>query len=257
MEISCRCKGEVTILDLAGRFRVSPGETEILTLRSTVADLVAEGRVCVALHLTGLASIDARGLGELLHTLTTLRARGGDLMLIAPTAAVKKVLAVTRLDKVFPLCDSELEATRRIRRVVPSAGDGLLTNECVQLRLACSGDRRDASRASVGDGLGGRKVVRRVGERRADDVPSLFCPDCLAPLQYQGRTVVEPARHLHGRRRTLSVLLASVPADPRDRRLRRAVLVRTDVAVRISESCEGAPRIHGELLKLGIDVCQA
>jgi anti-sigma B factor antagonist len=129
MEIRSRCTREVTILDLAGRLRVSPGDTELLTLRSTIAELVAEGRVWVALRLTGLASIDARGLGELVFTLTTLRARGGDLMLIAPTAAVRKMLAVTRLDTVFSLYDSELEATRRLRRVGPSAGGGLLGND--------------------------------------------------------------------------------------------------------------------------------
>jgi anti-sigma B factor antagonist len=129
MEIRCRRKSEVTILDLAGRFTVSPRETELLTLRSTIAELVAEGRVWVALRLTGLASIDARGLGELVFTLTTLRARGGDLMLIAPTAAVRKMLAVTRLDTVFSLYDSELEATRRLQRVGPSAGGGLLGND--------------------------------------------------------------------------------------------------------------------------------
>ena len=48
-----------------------------------------------------------------------------------------------------------------------------------------AGERRDASRAAVGDVLGSRKVDRRVGARRADDGPSLFCPDCLGPLQYE------------------------------------------------------------------------
>jgi hypothetical protein len=50
-------------------------------------------------------------------------------MLIAPTAAVRKMLAVTRLDTVFSLCDSEQEATRRPRRVGPSAGGGFLGND--------------------------------------------------------------------------------------------------------------------------------
>ena len=120
MEIRCRRKREVTILDLAGRLMVSPGDTELLALRSTIAELVAEGRVWVSVCLTGLASIDARGLGELVFTLMTLRARGGDLMLVAPTAAVRKMLAVTRLDTIFPLSDSELEATRRLRRDFPT-----------------------------------------------------------------------------------------------------------------------------------------
>jgi anti-sigma B factor antagonist len=122
MEISCRHKGKATILDLSGRLQVSAGETELLKLRSTIAELVKSGRVWVGLGLTGLGSIDARGLGDLVLALTTLRAHGGDLMLITPTALVKKMLAVTRLDTVFPIYTSELEAMRRIGRVGPPHG---------------------------------------------------------------------------------------------------------------------------------------
>jgi anti-sigma B factor antagonist len=122
MEISRRHRGEATILDLSGRLQVSAGETELIELRSTFAELVEGGRVWVALCLAGVRSIDARGLGDLVFMLTTLRAHGGDLMLIAPTAVVKKMLAVTRLDRVFQIYDSELEASRRIGRGRPPTG---------------------------------------------------------------------------------------------------------------------------------------
>jgi anti-anti-sigma factor len=106
VEIRCTFNGGVAILDLTGRFVVSPGETEILPLRAAVTALIAEGRTLVALNLAGLAAIDARGLGELVFTLKTLRSCGGNLMLIAPPPAVRRLLAATKLDAILPLCDS-------------------------------------------------------------------------------------------------------------------------------------------------------
>lgn len=112
MEIACRRKGEFTTIDLIGRLAVSPGETELLALRSTITRLVAEKRIFVALQLAGLASTDARGLGELVLIYQTLHAAGGELMLVAVPAAVRRMLAVTRLDTVLQLYDSEFDAMR-------------------------------------------------------------------------------------------------------------------------------------------------
>ena len=114
MDITCRFAGDIAILDLTGRLVVSAGEAELLPFRSAVGRLITEGRTHLALNLAGLQSIDARGLGELVSTLKTLRSCGGELTLIAPTAAVRKMLSVTWLDRVFHSCDSELEAPRRL-----------------------------------------------------------------------------------------------------------------------------------------------
>ena len=130
MDMTCRIAGDIAILDLAGRFVVSPGETEIVPLRSVVRKLIADQRILLALNLRSLAAIDARGLGELVSTLTTLRRCGGELILIAPTAVVTKMLAVTRLDRVFPSCDSELEAVRRLRRIVRARENRSRGNDC-------------------------------------------------------------------------------------------------------------------------------
>src|SRR5207249_4075492 len=118
--LTCRFTGDITILDLTGRFVVTAGETEVLPLRSAVKKLIADQRMLLALNLEGLTTIDARGLGELVSTLTTLRRCGGELILIAPTAVVSRLLSVTRLDRVFPSCDSESEAVGRLRRTVRS-----------------------------------------------------------------------------------------------------------------------------------------
>src|SRR5690349_13160913 len=101
MDITCRPYRQCTILDFAGRCLVSAGETEILPLRSTIGRLIAQGRVRVTANLKGLASVDARGLGELVSMHLLLRAAGGGLTLVAPNARVRKMLAVTRLDTLL------------------------------------------------------------------------------------------------------------------------------------------------------------
>lgn len=126
MKITRRYQDGVDILELVGRFVVSSGETEVLPLRSAITQLIAEGRLSIALNLAALASIDARGLGELVFAFTTLHRRGGKLTLIAPTPTLRKLLAITRLDKVLPICESEREATSGIRRAAPRFDHGLV-----------------------------------------------------------------------------------------------------------------------------------
>ena len=111
MEIRRRFAGEVAILELNGRFAVSPEETEVFPLRRAVTDLIAQGCVRIAVNLAGLAMTDARGLGELAYLFSTLRRHGGGLKLIAPTARVRHLLCVTRLNRVIPVCACEEDAT--------------------------------------------------------------------------------------------------------------------------------------------------
>ena len=115
MVIGRRFRGGLTVLDLSGRFVVSAGESEILPFRSAIRALIEDGRVLVALNLAALTSIDARGLGELVFTRTVLRSHGGDLTLVDPSATVRKLLLVTRLDKIFRVFDSELAASHASR----------------------------------------------------------------------------------------------------------------------------------------------
>lgn len=107
MDITHRFIGGVAILSLSGRLTVSPAEQEIVPLRSAIRELIAEGHVHIGLELSKVTHIDARGLAELVLTLTTLRHAGGELTLMAPSARVKQLLSVTRLDTVFAVGETE------------------------------------------------------------------------------------------------------------------------------------------------------
>lgn len=109
MQVTRRSVDGIPILDLTGRFVVwtDPHGT---SLRAAVAKLVSEGRVNVLVHLERVTDIDAHGLGELAWSFVMLRRSGGRMALIAPCAWVRRLLALTRLDTILAVYDSELDA---------------------------------------------------------------------------------------------------------------------------------------------------
>ena len=109
MEITRRAVGGITVLDLTGRLTVSPGEVEVAPLRTAICELMTAGCVNIAVNLAGLTRLDARGLGELVVAMKTLRLHGGRLALVAPAPRVAKMLAVTGLDAVFERWDTEAQ----------------------------------------------------------------------------------------------------------------------------------------------------
>jgi anti-anti-sigma factor len=100
---------DIPILELAGQFVVCP-DPQRTSLRRPVASLVSEGRVHVLVHLARVTDIDAYGLGELAWAVTTLRRLGGQLAVIAPCLRVRRLLALTRLDTILAIYDSERDA---------------------------------------------------------------------------------------------------------------------------------------------------
>jgi anti-sigma B factor antagonist len=97
-----------TILDLDGRFVVSSADgREFRPLHSLIDKLIAEGKVQVAADLRDVSALDAGALGKLVAIHERLRAAGGGLTLVAPSARIRKLLAVTRLDTVFRVHDVE------------------------------------------------------------------------------------------------------------------------------------------------------
>ena len=109
MQITRRCVGGIPILDVAGQFVVwtDPDGT---SLRGPFAKLASEGHANVLVHLAGVTDIDAHGLGELAWGLTMLRRSGGGMALIAPCRWVRRLLALTRLDTILPVFESECDA---------------------------------------------------------------------------------------------------------------------------------------------------
>lgn len=98
-----RTIGEVDLLVLRGPLdaAAAPGA------RAALQSLIAGGRVQLALDLGNVSFVDSTGLSVLVTALKGARRRGGDLVLVRPTAEGRMLLELTRLHEVFRIVDAE------------------------------------------------------------------------------------------------------------------------------------------------------
>lgn len=95
-------RGEATVVAVAG-------ELDALSAPQLDAHLEAlelEHPALVVADLTGVEFLDSTGLGVLIKTLTHLRENGGELVLVATSPRVVKVLTITGMDQVMTVADS-------------------------------------------------------------------------------------------------------------------------------------------------------
>ena len=99
-------RGDWTVLSVKG-------EVDLYTaprLKERLTELTGSGHTRVAVELQGVEFMDSTGLGVLIGALKRCKEAGGTLALIGPREPVVKVLAITGLDKVFPIHGSVEDA---------------------------------------------------------------------------------------------------------------------------------------------------
>jgi anti-sigma B factor antagonist len=97
----------VSILQLKGRLTFGP---EDILLNDEIRHALAARRVRLVIDLGGVDKIDSAGLGTLLYARAELRRAGGGLALANLKAAHMRVLLVAKLETVFDVFSSELDA---------------------------------------------------------------------------------------------------------------------------------------------------
>ncbi len=113
MALSCgiRQRNDVTILDLSGLLSLGEpyalGPESGLVLGEKVRELVDKGQKKILLNLAGVRFVDSSGVGQLTGAFTTARNRGADLKLLKPTAQVRNLLKITKLDTLLDVRDDE------------------------------------------------------------------------------------------------------------------------------------------------------
>jgi anti-sigma B factor antagonist len=105
--INERREGEVTVLDLKGRIRISGGT---LVLHKAIRCLVDEGKTKILLNLANVTHIDSTGLGELISSHVTLSNKGGEIKLVYLTERLRDLMTITKLLTVFDVYDNESDA---------------------------------------------------------------------------------------------------------------------------------------------------
>ena len=102
-----RREGDVTVLDLKGRIRMSGGT---LALHRSICCLVEEGKTKILLNLAGVTHIDSTGLGELISSYVTLSNQGGEIKLVHLTERLRDIMTITKLLTVFDVYDNKPDA---------------------------------------------------------------------------------------------------------------------------------------------------
>lgn len=103
--------GSVTILNTDPEVRIGLrfGGSSV-SLPSAVDSLLEQGRHHILLNLEGVASIDARGLGELVSTYVVVAKSGGQFKLLNLTQVLRDLMMTTKLLTVFDIYENETQA---------------------------------------------------------------------------------------------------------------------------------------------------
>ena len=107
MKISSRQVDQVTILDVSGNIDMSNSPEVRKILLQVIRQKTAER---VVLNLSGVAYIDSSGVASLVEGLKASRDQGLRFILIGLSDSAREVLKISRLLKLFEVCENEQQA---------------------------------------------------------------------------------------------------------------------------------------------------
>jgi anti-sigma B factor antagonist len=105
LSIGIRRIDHIVVLELSGRLSVVEP-----SLRQSAWELVLRGERHFIVSLANVSYLDNSGLGQLCWLYTVARNREGDMVLLKPTARIKHLLSITRLDTIFESFECEAAA---------------------------------------------------------------------------------------------------------------------------------------------------
>jgi len=118
LQIAERQVGDVTVLDLWGQITI--GESSE-TFRSTVKELIENGRKNVLLHLGGVHQVDSCGLGTLVAMYSSVRKGGGELKLVQLSERLENLMVMTKLLTIFDAYKDEAVAVESFHQSASSS----------------------------------------------------------------------------------------------------------------------------------------
>jgi len=89
--------GQVSVVEVTGKLT----SFESGALRSSIAQLLKEGRKQILLNLSGLVYVGSSGIGDLVHTHMSVIKSGGEMKVVGLTEKVEEILKITQLYQVF------------------------------------------------------------------------------------------------------------------------------------------------------------
>lgn len=107
MKIEVREREGIAIISINGKITIGVGD---VALRAQITDTLDSGAKNILINMSGVTTMDSSGIGELIHSYTTVTNHGGKLKLCNLPRKVIDILALTQLITVFDTFDDEEEA---------------------------------------------------------------------------------------------------------------------------------------------------
>jgi anti-sigma B factor antagonist len=120
MEISSREVDGATVLDVAGKLIGGIENSE--RFHRLFKTLLTCGQRNFVLNLNDTPWADSQGIGILIGAYTSVMKAQGELVLAAPSVRVSNLLAVTQLNRLFIVRDTEEEALSYLRAAAATPG---------------------------------------------------------------------------------------------------------------------------------------
>ena len=111
LAITSRIVSGVVVVDVSGKLRFLE-----FGLPDQINELLEEGHRDFVLNLANVTYVDSFGLGQLITIWTSIRNKGGQLILLRPTDHLQKLFHITKLDSVFNTAGEEVQAVRSARK---------------------------------------------------------------------------------------------------------------------------------------------
>jgi anti-sigma B factor antagonist len=105
---STRQLGEVTIVDVRGRFTLIEGEA----VHELLVDLFRDGKKRLLLNFRDVSYLDSSGVGQLIRSLYTARKNDAELKAVDLSPRALEVLRLTNLHTIFADYRNEPDALR-------------------------------------------------------------------------------------------------------------------------------------------------
>lgn len=118
LDIKTREVDGVSIVTLSGRIVFGDGSN---ALRSTVKNLIAEGKQKIVLNMSSIEYIDSAGLGMLVAAHISMKAHGAALCLCGLDDRSQELLQITKLSTVFQVRSTEADAVASCSKPTPIA----------------------------------------------------------------------------------------------------------------------------------------
>jgi anti-sigma B factor antagonist len=105
--------GATAVVTLRGELDAHDASRLRELFSAAVTELEAASRPCLVVDLTGVAFLDSTALGTIIGAVRRVREAGGELRIVLPETAARRIFEITGLDEVLDVRPTRAAALER------------------------------------------------------------------------------------------------------------------------------------------------